>query len=97
MVVQHLAPGTVGKDHQFSDDLVERRATLAARHGDDIVFHIKVEIDAVILFRLQAERFALLHAALLQLLRPLPQHGKIGLVRILAFAAGQGFLVDQVV
>ena len=97
MVVQHLAPGTVGKDHQFGDDLIQRRATLAARHGDDVIFHIKVEIDAVILFRLQAKRFALLHAPLFQLLRPLPQHGEVGLVRVLSLAAGQGFLVDHVV
>src|SRR5471032_2639454 len=30
MVVQHLAPGAVGKDHQFSNDLVQRCATFAA-------------------------------------------------------------------
>ncbi len=51
MLVQQLAPGAVGEDHQFGDDLVERRAALAALDRDDVVAHRKIEIDAIGLLR----------------------------------------------
>ena len=96
-VVHQLAPTAVGKDHQLGHDLVERRTTAATGDGDHIVVDIKIKIDPVVLFRLQAKTFALDHPALLQHLRPLPQHGDVGLVRIVAGILRQIIFRDQVI
>ena len=77
VLVHELAPGAVGKNHQLGDDLVERCTALAAHDTDNLVVHIKIEIDAVILLRPQAKAFAFLHPALLQHLGPLPKLGDL--------------------
>jgi hypothetical protein len=96
-VVQQLAPGAVGEDHQLGDDLVERRAALAAHDRHDVVLDVEVEVDPVGLLGLQAKRLALFHAARFQLQRPFPQQRQLGLVRVLALAVFQRLFVDQVV
>src|SRR5450830_938475 len=55
MVGHELAPGTVGKNHQLGDDLVERRAALAARDGDDVIVDVEIKINAIILLGTQTK------------------------------------------
>eukprot|EP01022_Parablepharisma_sp_SALTPOND_P030346 TRINITY_DN760_c0_g2_i2.p1 TRINITY_DN760_c0_g2~~TRINITY_DN760_c0_g2_i2.p1 ORF type:complete len:1834 (-),score=673.82 TRINITY_DN760_c0_g2_i2:3861-9362(-) len=95
MVGHELAPGTVGEDHQLGHDLVQRRTATAAHDADHVILDVEVEVDAVVLFRTQAEALALDHAALLQHLHPLPQQGNLILVRIVAQVLGQRLFGDQ--
>ena len=58
VVVHQFSPGAVGKNHQFGDDFIQRRAALSGHDRNHIVLDIKIVIGAVVGFRFQSEAAA---------------------------------------
>ena len=104
-VGQHAAPRAVGQDHQFGDDLVQRRAAFALFDPHALAATIglgnRIDVERIIaLLRalgLQAAGNACLLAAVVQRAHKRPQHGQFGLERVVARAIGQRVGGDHVV
>ena len=97
LLMHELAPAAVGKDHQLGHDLVEGRTALSAGDGDDVVDHIEIEVNAIILLGTQTETLALFHAPTLKYLRPLPEQSDVFLVGIITAALGQRLLAHMLI
>ena len=95
MLVHQFAPTAVGENHQLRDDLVEWRAALAPHDRNHVIVNVEIEVDTIILFRLQAKAFTLGHAALFKHLRPLPDQRDFLLVPVFAGAGSEVFFRDQ--